>query len=633
MSQLFEFIKTVPPFDILPEALQQEVAGELEVKQYKKDVIAYHQSTSVMEGVDIIVEGQYESFFYDSEHNKRKIEVFNHGRIYGGISVLLNKERSIATIMAKKGTVVYKLKSSKFKKLCLEYEDFFNHFTVGFGRRMLDDEYAHFVRRGTGDEENFSASDQFYSARLETVSSRDIVACNANTPAFEAARLMSENKISCLFVTNHQNDIIGYVTDITLRDNVIAKKQSPEQPVGDIMDNPIVYIDKDAFIYEAIFLMFRTKTRYLLIKEGQEYIGVVSRNKLLSDQAQSPFVFIQSVRLALTVEELKKKWEKVPMMVNQLLSRGVRSEMVNQVITTVSDAITTKVIEGVIEEIGEPPARFIFMALGSEGRREQTLKTDQDNAIIYEDKANEFREKTRKYFLHFAELVSARLDYIGFSFCIGGLMAKNPKWTHSLSHWKRNYDQWINQPIPESVMNFSTFFDCRHIYGDHQLIEELRDFIGEKMDDPSELFLYHLATNALRFDPPLTFFKNFRTFTKGDQKVFDIKKTMTPIVDLVRVYALKHKIFKTNTGERIKALHEIGVFTASEYHELMQAYYYLMGMRLKKQSGKIINDGAEPNNYIDPKSLTIIEQVTLKEIFKVIEKYQLRIKFAFTKTL
>jgi CBS domain-containing protein len=273
------------------------------------------------------------------------------------------------------------------------------------------------------------------------------------------------------------------------------------------------------------------------------------------------------------------------------------------------------------------------MALGSEGRKEQTLNTDQDNAIIYEDKANKFREKTRTYFLDFAERVSEQLNDIGFTFCTGGFMAKNPKWTHSLSHWKRNYNDWIENADLQSVMNFSTFFDCRMIYGHQPLIDKLREHIVEKLEGPGEYFFMQLATNALQYEPPLTFFRGIRTISKGDQKVFNIKRAMTPIVDLVRVYALKHKVLKTNTGERMKSLRDQKVFSEEDFHELMQSYYYLMGMRLKHQAHQIIYDHQPPDNFVRPNSFTKIEIVTLKEIFKVIENFQQRIKLIFTRNL
>lgn len=633
MSDKLEFLKTVKPFNILPEEVLLGVAELLQEVRYTKDTAVYLQEVTKMKGVDIVAEGEYETFFYDSEQNKRLVEYFSSGFVYGGISVLLNRKRSLRSVIAKKGTVVYFLPRRDFRQLCKAYEEFFHFFTSAFGRSMLNDEYAHFVKRPSRFEENYIASDQLYSRKIESLVYRELIVCSPDTPVYEAARLMAEKKVSCLFVQDAEGQIMGYLTDISIRDNVVARQVNVQAPVQQVMDNPIVSISTQAYVYEAILLMFRTKTRYLLVEENGQYLGFLSRNKLLSDQAQSPFMFIQSVKLAQSVQELKRKWEKVPEIVYQLLDRGVKPEIVNQVITTVSDTIALKVIEGVIEEMGNPPAKFVFMVLGSEGRKEQTLNTDQDNAIIYEDKANEQRELVREYFLSFAEQVSERLDTIGFSYCKGGFMAKNSKWTHSLSHWKRNYSSWMKEPDPETVMKFSTFFDCRLIYGETAIMDELREFLDQELQEPLGRFLYHMAKNALQYEPPLTFFKNIKTFTKGTQEVFDIKKTMTPIVDLVRVYALKNRVFKTNTGERLLALRDMGEFTDTDYQELMHAYYYLMSLRLRKQAVQIIQDKAEPDNLIDVRSLTNIEQVTLKAIFKTIDNFQASIRLKFTNSL
>jgi CBS domain-containing protein len=633
MKDKLEFLKSVRPFDVLPEDVLLGVVELLQEVRYTKDTPIYHQEVTKMRGVDIIAEGEYEAFFYDSEHNKRVIELHHAGYCYGGVSVLLNRKRSLRSVIAKKGTVVYFLHRKDFRALCQTNEEFFQFFTTEFGKRMVNEEYAHFVKRPTNLEQNYIASDQLYSRKIESLEYRGLVSCRHDTPIYAVAKWMAEQKVSCSFVKNEQDVIIGYVTDITLRDNVVARQVDVQQPISSVMDNPIVSISAQAYIYEAILLMFRTQTRYLLIEEDGKYVGFISRNKLLSEQAQSPFMFIQSVRLARSVEELRRRWEKVPEIVYQLLSRGVKPEIVNQVITTVSDTIALKVIEGVIDEMGVPPAKFAFIVLGSEGRKEQTLKTDQDNAIIYEDKANEQRELVREYFLKFADQVSERLDKIGFSFCSGGYMAKNTKWTHSLSHWKRNYVSWIKEPDPDKVMKFAAFFDCRFIYGEPAIMDELREFLDEELQKPLGRFLYHMANNAMQYEPPLTYFNNIRTFKVGTQHVFNIKKAMTPIVDLVRVHALQNRIFKTNTGERLEALMEEGVFTEKEYQELMQSYYYLMSMRLKKQAVQIINDKTPPENLIDIQSLTKIEQVTLKEIFKTIANFQTNIKVKFTNAL
>ena len=634
MDNRIVFLKTVVPFNLLPANVVAHTASLLIETSFKKEAIIYRQEISKLKGIDIIVEGAFEAFFYNANQNKRVVEMYNSGDCYGGISTLLNQKKSLRTVIVKKDTLVYTLLRKDFNLLCQTYELFYKYFTDLFGQKMLNEEFAHFYKNPSNSEKKYISSEQLYSRRIESIEYRDIVWCYADTPVYQAAIVMKQQKISCLFVKSEEGKIIGFVTDITIRDNVVAKQASFESSVSSIMDNPIAAINVHAFVYEAILTMFRTNGRYMLIEKNGEYIGFISRNKLLSEQGQSPLLFIQSVKQALSIEELKRKWQQVPQIVAQLLERGVYAAIVNQVITTVADTIAIKVIETVIKEMGKPPAEFVFMVLGSEGRKEQTLKTDQDNAIIYEDKANEHREEVREYFLKFASQVSDHLNTIGFSYCTGGYMAQNPKWTHSLSHWKKNYVSWMNESLPETVMQVSTFFDCRYLYGNENIIKELEVFLGEQLINPMDRLFHFMAKNALQYEPPLTlFFKNIRTFKVDKKEVFDIKKAMTPIVDLVRVYALKNSIFEPNTGERLKALKDRSIFTEKEVTELLQSYYYLMGLRLKTQSQQIIQDHREPDNYIMPDQLSKIDQLMLKEIFKTIENFQLRIRMQFTGNL
>jgi CBS domain-containing protein len=634
MVNKLDFLAQVAPFNLLAQNVLQTVADSVHEIYHNKESVIYRQESTVMKGVDILVEGEYESFFYDSNQNKRLEEHHHATSIYGGISILLNRKKSLNTVIAKKGTLVYNLPENVFRNLCQQYDAFLHFFTAEFSKKMLNDEFAHFFKRPEAFEESYVATDQLYSKKIENVEYRAIVSCTSETPIAEAACIMARNRISCLFVKNDTNNIIGYVTDITLRDKVIATGFDVNNSIVSVMAKPVLSINVDAFVYEAVLMMFSTKARYLLVEKDGNYIGFLSRNKLLSEEAESPLNFIQSVKLALSKDELKRKWEEVPFIVSQLLDRGVNAEIVNQLITSVADTIAIKVIEDTIANIGEPPAKFVFMIMGSEGRKEQTLKTDQDNAIIYEDKANEHREEVREYFLQFAEAVSDKLNYIGFVFCSGGFMAKNPKWTHSLSHWKRNYESWINESEQETVMKFATFFDCRYLYGEATLMEELKDFMDEALQKPHlDMFFNRLTTNALQYEPPLTFFKKIRTTTRGQQEVFDIKKAMTPIVDLVRVYALRNRIFAVNTGERLKALNEKYVFTDEAFKELLQSYYLLMRLRLRTQAREIIYDKMLPDNYINMAALTKIEKVTLKEIFKTIKDFQSFIKIRFTNNL
>lgn len=384
MNERLTFLSSVEPFNLLPPEELERTAEKLQEVTYKKGTLIYQQGVTLMKGVDIIVQGAYESFFYDSKQHKRLEEMHGSGFCYGGVSLLLNRKQSLFTVIASEDTLVYFLHRKDFRMLVKNYDVFFQHFTFDFGQRMLNDEFAHFFKAPQTFEESYTAADQFFSRRIEGIEQREIVSCTPDTPVYRAAQLMAEHKVSCLFVRAADvtaaagsiiakpaaaGSIIGYVTDITLRDRVLAIQGDPKEPVSTVMDTPIVSIPSSAFVFEAVLLMFRTKARYLLVERQGAYTGFLSRNKLLSEQAQSPLVFIQSVKSAVSTDELKRRWEMVPQMITQLLGRGVHAEIANQVITTVADTIALKVIEGVIEEQGPPPAKFVYMVMGSEGRK------------------------------------------------------------------------------------------------------------------------------------------------------------------------------------------------------------------------------------------------------------------------
>lgn len=613
---------------MLPENVLGDVARMMERKIYPSETTVYTQDESEVTGIEVIVSGQYDAFFYDSEKRLKLQEHYDSGAIYGAGSVLLNKKKSIRTVVAQANTVVLLLDKEEFKALCRSFDDFFHHFTDYFGQKMLNDEYAHFVQRNTTREGNFIDADLIFTRRLNTIFPRQLVTCPPETPVQEVAAMMVEKELNCMYV-EEDGEIRRIITKDILIKKVLAGGLPGNLPVKKVARKKFVILHKDALLYDALLALFQSEHEFVLVTDGERYLGYLSRYRLLTEHAQSPLVFIQSVRLSNTVAELKDKWQKVPALVATLLERGVNAEIVNRIVTTINDEILLRVIEGVKNEMPPAPARFAFMVMGSEGRREQTLVTDQDNAIIYEDKANEQRELVREYFLEFANRISTNLNEIGFSYCDGGFMAKNPKWTHSLSHWKRNYEQWINESVPATVIKFATFFDCRFVFGEKKLFNELKEYMVTCLEKSTSKFLYSLASNALHFEPQLTLFNSIRTFSKDERKVFDIKKSMTPIVDLVRMLALKNKIIETNTGRRMQKLHEQGFLNDNQYKELMHAYYYMMGMRLKNQTYYILEEFVEPTNLVEPQTLTKVEQMSLREIFKFIKDFQTTIHMEF----
>ncbi|RZL58768.1 MAG: CBS domain-containing protein, partial [Pedobacter sp.] len=337
MEDKLKFLKATAPYSILPDEIQSSLADALEEQIYQEYTQVFVQGTQKVKGIQIIVEGNFETFFVDKNNTRHLYEIYDVGSTCGGISILFNKRKSLKTVFAKAETKVYFLPRKTFKSICGDYEDFFDYFANDFGKRMLNDEYAHFYKNNSSIEDNYLVVDQLYSSKLKSVGYRNIVDCYDHAPIFEAAKKMAEHKTSCLFIKNSVDQYIGFVTDITLRDRVVAAQINPLIPISEVIDENIISISADAYVYEAILLMFSSKSRYLLVEDDGKFVGFLSRNRLLSEQTKSPLVFIQSVKSATSSEELKAKWQKVPAIVSQLLERGVHAEIVNEVITTIAD--------------------------------------------------------------------------------------------------------------------------------------------------------------------------------------------------------------------------------------------------------------------------------------------------------
>ena len=269
------------------------------------------------------------------------------------------------------------------------------------------------------------------------------------------------------------------------------------------------------------------------------------------------------------------------------------------------------------------------MILGSEGRSEQTLKTDQDNAIVFDDVPEKDEAGVREYFLKYGEIACDLLNQAGYDFCSGGVMAKNPQWCQPLSTWKSYFSGWIRAAEAEDLLQASIFFDFRGGYGDFELIDALRRHLFDALTGWAGFFR-HLTENALHFRPPIGFFRNFVVESKGEHRdEFDIKSAMTPIVDFCRIYALRNKGEETNTLERLAYMRRKEVLTQKEYEELEKAYSFLLQLRFVRQITAIVDEKAKPDNYINPKDLTRIEQTMLKEIFLRVATFQRKLEVEF----
>ncbi|MBN2681059.1 MAG: CBS domain-containing protein, partial [Bacteroidales bacterium] len=443
----------------------------------------------------------------------------------------------------------------------------------------------------------------------------------------DAAKYMTKNEMSALLINIDENTTAGIVTDHDIRARVVAANEIVSEPVYKIMSSPLITITENSLVFEAILKMQEKRVRHLAVKDvGGNITSVVSFEELMQAQTYSLSIIIHEIEHAESVAEIIEVHDKMPQLINTLINSGANTQNITRIITSVTDTISRKLIEFAINDLGQPPGKFAFIVLGSEGREEQTLATDQDNAIIFEETDNEV---DKDYYIKLGEKVCNWLNDVGYKFCEGNIMAKNPKWCQPFSVWKEYFSNWILLPESKNLLNINIFFDYRMVYGHSGFVEDLTKFIYREVEKTDQ-FYYHFAGNALQFKSPLDFFGNIRTTNTAQKEgVFSIKESIVPLVSFARIYALKNGVIETNTLARMKQLVN-GEFIREEmYDEFVVAYNYLMLMRFTHQI-ELIQQGKTADNFIVLKKQTGIEQTMLKKVFNQIADFQKNIAMNFT---
>lgn len=625
---LARFLSAVPPFDILPEDQVRDTARLLFKVHYFRDMVLFVQDKTIVNHVYILMEGRLERYIL--EGGKKIVQgELGEKDIYGALSILFNKGIAISTVCSREDVTFYCLPQEKFLELCYQNEDFIQAFTAEFTARMKEKPYIeHIARAPRASEENEPGG--FLHQPLKDVFAREVVSCPRSFTIQKAAQAMTQRRKDAIVVIDSRGTPYGLLTDHDLREKVVARGLDYELPVEEVASSPLQSTSLDAQVFEALFMMMQHNVRHLVVfDEHQDLCGVITDQDLLLSQGHSPVFLMHEIQVAASVEEIGILLKKLPDVVNSLLSSGARAGHLNNMITAISDAALQRVVDFALQEAGPPPVDFAFLIMGSEGRKEQTLKTDQDNAIVYEDPDPSRETEIKDYFLKLGDRICNWLDQAGFSFCEYEIMAKNPKWCQPISAWKNYFRDWIYRAEPESLLFASIFFDFRLGAGSRALVEDLQDYLYQSLSGWAGLFR-HLAENSLHFKPPLDFFGNMILETKGTFKDrLDIKSPMRLIVDFARLHALKNNVRQTNTIERLNALYLATVLDKNDYEDLRHAYNFLMRIRLAHQAKNMVEDLVPPDNYIDPRQLSHIDQQSLKQTFKCIREAQAKLRMEF----
>jgi CBS domain-containing protein len=615
------------PFSLLPEAVKITFSNGFERRQIPKDTVLLVQEISPVEKFLVLSKGEAQYYF---EQNNEKI-LFSRmkaGDDFGGIAILLNDAVAIRTLETLKDCVFLELDIEVFLKACEEVGAFKAYFTNSIGSLMLNKSYAGIIARQIKDKE-FNLP--FFNQPISAIFKPNLVTCSHKAPIREAAKKMVKSNSGSIFLKNRKGKIEGIITDAGLREKFVAQGLSNGHPASAIAFDAVATIPADAQVFEAFLAMTGQSLSHLAVSsKGDSIIGTISNKDLIAAQANSTYLLVKTIKSARSFSKLENMHSKMTMMLLDPIRNGANPEYITRLITTISDAIMDKVMELSVDALGPPPCRFAFMIMGSEGREEQTLVSDQDNGIVYEDLEDEAaNEKAAAYFAKLAEMVCDQLNAAGYKFCDGECMAKNPKWCRPLSGWKKYFYDWIYHASPEDLLNSSIFFDFKGAWGDLGLTDQLKSYLLDLVSN-NVGFLRHLTENALHFKPPIGFFGKLVVESKGENKdSLNIKWAMLPIVDLARIYSLKHNIAQTNTLTRLFRLYMKRVFTNKEYIDLIQSYNFVMSLRFMRQITTIIDEERPPDNYINHKNLSYLDRAMLKEIFKKLESFQGKLKTDF----
>ncbi len=444
-----------------------------------------------------------------------------------------------------------------------------------------------------------------------------------------AASLMNKSGASAVFVNAPDGELMGIVTDHDFRERVIATNLDQDATLRAIMTAPVDSISLDSPVYEAMLMMQERGVENLAVKDDSgKLVGILRLGDLMRYQQSSSVIVTESIRRAASLDQIVEAHDRLPSLVAAVVESGADTRYVNRIISGVSDTTVQRLLAMALDELGPAPTPFAFLALGSEGREEQTLLTDQDNALVYDDPPKDKADETSEYFLRLGTLVCDWLDQVGYYYCDGGVMAKNPRWNLSRSVWKQQFSRWIHNADPQELLELNMLFDFRCVAGQQQYARELRTWVFDEMQ-AYPLFFIHFAQNALSFKPPLTVLGNIQTTSseQGD-KVLSLKEALMPVVNFARLYALKHRIDSTNTLDRLFELKDRGVISRESYEEIVPDYETLMRIRLQKQA-MAMEDNRKPSNTISPSEISSGEEARLKRLFSVAADLRKKMSFDF----
>ncbi|MDI5986820.1 DUF294 nucleotidyltransferase-like domain-containing protein [Halomonas sp. M4R5S39] len=612
-----------PPFDAISDDLLDELAGSVEVAYFKagSDILLLDQE---LHELCYIRSGAVEVYRRNGELYNRRGE----GDIFGQFSLLRN-HRVRYPVRAMEDTLIYFIPEAIFHRLCEE-----------------DELFADFVEllrpRLESAVEQQKKNNDMMITRVRKLVTRYPVMVEAATTVQEAARQITDYGASAILVLDAPGDnprytfrdseerawqVCGILTDSDFRKRVVAEGLPPDTPVGEVIGDRPIAIQSDESVYEAMLTMLRNNIHHLPVMHRRHPVGIVHLSDIIRYETHSSLYLVNNIYSQPSAAGLARLAPDVSATFVRMVEDGADSRMIGSALSTIGRSFTRRLLELAEEELGPPPVPYCFMALGSMARNEQSVVTDQDNALVLADDFDP--ERHDAYFLELAKRVSDGLDACGYPYCSGDIMATNPQWRQPLSVWKGYFRDWIRDPTPERLLHSSIFFDLDPVYGENVFVEQLQDLVAE-LAPKSPLFLAAMARNALNRTPPLGFFRTFVMEKDGKHNnSINLKRRGTaPLTDLIRIHALACGSRAQNSFSRLDDIDRTQLLAPGVSDKLRYALEFLSMSRIRHQVIDLQHEHA-PDNNIEPGNVADDERHNLKDAFQVLSNAQKFLKFRY----
>ncbi len=622
LTPVINFLKRHAPFDQMTSAHLEYMAKRLKLVFYRRGETILRPEDGPASRFFVIKQGRVRGEVEGDETHEGAWELVS-GECFP-IGALLSRRATHVTTTAIEDTFCYELTRDEFDRLLVK-SPIFQDFCTRRLASLLDSA----LRTVQANSAARMSEDTSLSTALQGLIRRQPVACGPDAPLHEALQRMQEERVGSIIIIDSNRVPLGVFTLHDVLSRVTLPETDLSLPVGEVMTPDPIALPPTARAYEAALMMAQAGFGHLCVVENRQLIGVLSERDLFSLQRVGLVSLSRSIADARDVATLARLGQDVHRLVDQMLAQGASVDQLTQIITALNDSLTRRVIKLVEHDAGLPTVGFTWLSFGSEGRHEQTLKTDQDNGILFSLPEGRTADSVREELLPLAEQINNALAECGFPLCPGNIMASNPECCLSLDEWKGRFGRWIDQGTPEHLLNASIFFDFRPLRGDPEATRELRQWVLDRVEKNSR-FRRQMAANALRNRPPLGLFRDFVVTSGGEHPhTVNLKvQGITPFVDAARIYALAHHVEATSTGGRLEGGVREGVFKRTDVDAWMEAYHFIQLLRMRSHRQQA-EEGEPLSNHIDPDTLNELDRRILKEAFRQARKLQSKLALEY----